>query len=82
MPLIAPTGPYSMRMQAWDQDGAGVMCIDIWFRVVSAPSAAAARSGGGGGWRLPGAAQQWLWGGFNGQQQRNRIGEWLGLQQL
>ncbi|KAI8475305.1 MAG: ML domain-containing protein [Monoraphidium minutum] len=37
VPLIAPVGPYSMRMQAWDGGGAGVMCIDIWFRVVAAP---------------------------------------------
>lgn len=35
VPLLAPVGPYSMRMQAWDQGGGGVMCIDIWFRVVS-----------------------------------------------
>lgn len=65
VPLLAPVGPYSMRMQAWDQDGAGVMCIDIWFRVVAAPpspppspspapspaalSAIAQGSGGGGG---------------------------------
>ena len=54
VPLIAPVGPYSMRMQAWDQGGAGVMCIDIWFRVVSQPSPAEAlpaTAGGSGGAR-------------------------------
>jgi hypothetical protein len=42
VPAIAPPGPYSMRMQAWDQSSAAVMCIDIWFRVVTGPSTAAA----------------------------------------
>jgi hypothetical protein len=46
VPLIAPVGPYSMRMQAWNADGGeGVMCIDIWFRVAGGPTAAAAEAG-------------------------------------
>ncbi len=49
VPLLAPVGPYSMRMQAWDQAGAGVMCVDIWFRIESAPSTRDGRAGGGGG---------------------------------
>jgi hypothetical protein len=52
VPSIAPPGPYSMRMQAWDQNSTAVMCIDIWFRVVSGPSAAAADSA-----KAPGSAK-------------------------
>jgi hypothetical protein len=47
-----------MRMQAWDQSGAGVMCVDIWFRVAARPSAAAAASAAAG---LPGAAGRGDW---------------------
>lgn len=38
MPYLAPPGPYSMRMSATDA-AANVMCMDIWFRIVTAPSA-------------------------------------------
>jgi len=58
VPLIAPVGPYSMRMQAWDQSGAAVMCMDIWFKVVSAPSSTQRGSGSGGvGLELPGLGE-------------------------
>jgi hypothetical protein len=48
VPLLAPVGPYSMRMQAWDQGGDGVMCVDLWFHVVASSAAGAAGSGSGG----------------------------------
>ena len=71
MPALAPTGPYSMRMQAWDQDGGAVMCIDIWFKVVAAPSAAAAAAAAG---EAPGAGGGWGW---KGAGRLHAVSEWL-----
>ncbi|GBF92955.1 hypothetical protein Rsub_05791 [Raphidocelis subcapitata] len=62
VPIVAPPGPYSMRMQAWDQNQVGVMCIDIWFRVVTSPSApAAAAAAARAADAVAGAAAGALW---------------------
>lgn len=45
VPSLAPPGPYQMHMSAVD-NGNNVMCMDIWFRMVTSPSAVSAAARG------------------------------------
>ena len=49
VPSLAPPGPYQMRMSATDGER-NIMCMDIWFRIVtSSPAPAAGAAGEAGG---------------------------------